>query len=341
MGGPLRVAVAGAGVLGSVHARVLAKMDGVALAGICDTDAERARALAKSWKTRVLASLDEIPVAADACVVAVPTSAHVGVAERLLAAGVACLVEKPLAPTPEEGRRIVAAARRSGAPLMVGHVERFNPAVIALRAQNLRPRFIEAQRVSPFAFRSTDIGVVMDLMIHDLDLILHLVDAPLEDVHAVGVAVVGEHEDLANARLLFADGAVANVTASRVALKTERKLRLFARDCYVTLDFKEKSGRIVRPAPRLREALASGALAEGRLNPLEVMLKKLVTTSTLDVRPDLEPLAEEDREFVAAIRERRDPLVTGEDAVRALDAAARVVASLRRNLARAGAPGPQ
>jgi predicted dehydrogenase len=175
----------------------------------------------------------------------------------------------------------------------------------------------------------------MDLMIHDIDLVLHLVQAPVESVHAVGVSVVGDHEDLANARLVFKNGAVANVTASRMALKTERKLRLFARDCYVTLDFKEKSGRIVRPSPRLRSELTKGTFAEGRLNPLEVMLKKLVTTETLKVRAELEPLAEEDQEFLAAVRDRRDPLITGEHGLVAIETAESVVRSLRENLARA------
>jgi predicted dehydrogenase len=175
----------------------------------------------------------------------------------------------------------------------------------------------------------------MDMMIHDIDLILHLVQAPVESVHAVGVSVIGDHEDLANARLVFRNGAVANVTASRVALKTERKLRLFAPDCYVTLDFKEKTGRIVRPAPHLKEALTKGTFSEGRLNPLEVMLKKLVTTESLKVRGELEPLVEEDREFLSAVRDRRDPLITGEHGLRAIEAAEAVVQSLRENLARA------
>jgi len=266
-------------------------------------------------------------------VVAVPTSLHFEVTKPLLEAGVACLVEKPLAATPEEGRALVEIARERGVVLMVGHVERFNPVVIALMERGLEPRFLEAHRVSPFSFRSADVGVVLDMMIHDIDLILHLVRSPLEDVHAVGVGVLGEHEDMANARLLFESGAVANVTASRVALKTERKLRLFASETYATLDFQKKSGRIVRLAEHVRDRLAEGSLTLDGLSPLEATMKRLVRTEKLVVDTRKEPLALEDAEFLAAVSEGRDPVVTGEHGVRAMETAERVVGSIHRNLA--------
>lgn len=336
----LKAAVAGVGALGSIHARILARSQEAELVGVYDTDPVQAAKVAKEWKTAVLPSLDAIAERASACVVAVPTVMHEAVAVPLLLRGVSCLVEKPLAMTSASGMAIVEAAERGGAVLMVGHVERFNPAVQALLEKRIRPRFIESQRVSPFAFRSTDVGVVMDVMIHDIDLVLHLVPSEVRSVHAVGVSVVTAHEDLANARVLFADGTVANFTASRLAQKTERKLRCFSEECYVSLDFKEKSGRILTPAPGFRNALDRATMEQGRLSPLEVMLKRLVRSESLRVRPDLEPLAEEDHEFLSAVRERRAPLVTGLHGVRALRVAESVLASLRENAAVRGGAEP-
>lgn len=332
----IRVGVAGTGALGSLHARVLSELPEAELVGVFDSDPARAQEIAKARKVKVFPSLEAMAREIQACVVATPTRHHVEVGSFLLEQGVACLIEKPLASSVEEGRQLVdlAAARRL--PLMVGHVERFNPAVQAL-LQNVRnPRFLQAQRVSPFSFRSSDVGVVLDMMIHDLDLVLHLVDSPLAAVHAVGVAVVGDHEDIADARLMFENGAVANVTASRVALKTERKLRLFAKDTYVTLDFKEKSGRIIRPAPKIREAIAEGRLDLGKLSPLDIMLKRMVKSETLQVTSGEEPLRGENREFLAAVREHREPLVSGRHGLLAMEVAERVVASIRENLAKSG-----
>jgi predicted dehydrogenase len=302
---------------------------------VCDRDADRAAEVAAAHDARVCAGLDEFAAAVDAAVVAVPTSAHFEVAAELLARGVHCLVEKPLARTPEEGRLLTERARERGVCLMVGHVERFNPAVVALLRHHLAPRFVEAQRVSPFAFRSTDIGVVLDMMIHDIDLILHLVASPVKAVHAVGVGVIGAHEDLANVRLIFDNGAVANATASRLALKKERTLRLFAPECYASLDLMARRGRLLRPGPGLREGVATGGIDLGSMNPLEAMTRQLVEIEEL-VGDDAEPLALEDREFIAAIGEGRDPAVTGEHGVLAMETAEMVVRSIRENLAAEG-----
>jgi predicted dehydrogenase len=329
---PVRVALVGAGALGCVHARVLSEIPGAELVGVHDLDAARAADAARRARTRVLADLDAVAEAAEAAVVATPTRHHAAVATRLLERGVHCLVEKPLCSTVEEGRALVELAHRQGRILMVGHVERFNPAVRALLERDLRPRFFEAHRVSPYSFRSGDVSVVLDLMIHDIDIILHLVRSPLQSVHAVGVAVLGTTEDLASARLVFANGAVANVTASRMALKTERKLRLFAPDTYVTLDFKEKKGRILRPAPRIREELQAGRLLLAQLSPLEIMVKRLVREEVLRVDEGVEPLRSEDEEFVASVREGRAPAVPGEHGVLAMETAERVLRSIRENL---------
>jgi len=333
---PIRCAVVGAGALGSIHARVLAKLPGAELVGIHDVDGGRAREAAKKWKVAALPSLDDVAERAEAVIVAVPTTSHLEVARPLLEAGRHCLVEKPLAVDPVEARTLVEVARENDVRLMVGHVERFNPAVVAVLEHDLEPRFLEAHRVSPFPFRSSDVGVVLDMMIHDIDLILHLVRSPVKAVHAVGVGVLGTTEDMANVRLVFENGAVANVTASRLALKTERKLRFFAEDTYVTLNFHKKSGRLIRLAPGVRDDIASGALRLEGMSPLEATVKRLVKTQSLKVRAKDEPLRLEDEEFLAAIREGRDPAVTGEHGVLAMETAAKVVASIAETREAAG-----
>jgi predicted dehydrogenase len=334
-GAPIDVAVVGAGHLGKIHARILSEIPGVRLAAVVDTDLVAARATAAERKSVAYADMESLPASIRAAVVATPTLAHHAVASALLARGIACLVEKPLAATVAEGRDLVLKARAAGVPLMVGHVERFNPAVVALRERNIRPRFVESHRVSPFSFRSADIGVVLDMMIHDLDIIMHLVGSPVSSVEAVGVGVLGDAEDLANARIRFENGAVATLTASRLALKTERKMRMFARDCYVALDFFKKTGQIIRPTKHLRAKLESAKSSLGALTPLQVMLQKLLDVETLKIA-EFEPLKREDEEFIAAVRAGRDPEVTGEHGVRALEVADQIARSIREHLLRAG-----
>lgn len=333
MNARLGVAVVGTGRLGAIHARVLSEMPGVELVGVVDADPAAARKVATERGCRAFTSTDELPRSVRAAVVAVPTTLHAEVACPLLERGIACLVEKPLASTPAEGARLVDASRRSGSILMVGHVERFNPVITAVRELGLKPRFLDATRVSPFPFRSMDVGVVLDVMIHDLDIVLHLVGSEVQSVDAVGVNITGDHEDLASVRLVFADGAVANLTASRLAIKTERKLRLFAPDFYASLDLAGKKGRIVRPAPdirtRIREFSPSG------YSHLDAWrLSNAVSEEAVAVR-EVEPLRAENEEFVAAVLERRPPLVTGEHGLAAMEVASRVVASIAERLAAA------
>ncbi|HYC78113.1 MAG TPA: Gfo/Idh/MocA family oxidoreductase [Planctomycetota bacterium] len=325
---PLAVAVVGAGHLGRIHARILSELPGVRLAAVVDADPERARAVAKERRCPALIDASQLPADVRAAVVATPTRTHHAVAGPLLDRGVACLVEKPITATVAEARDLVDRAARSGATLMAGHVERFNPAVIALMERGLRPRFFEAHRVSPFSFRSVDVGVVLDMMIHDLDIVLHLARSPLRRVDAVGVAVTGEHEDLANARLEFENGAVANLTASRLALKTERKLRMFAPGCYATIDFFKRESQIIRPGADLKRALADGKAALGAVTPLQLMTRDLLRIEKPPVKEE-ESLKREDAEFLAAVRERRAPAVTGADGLAAVEAADRITASLR------------
>ena len=335
MSDPIRVAIVGAGHLGSIHARVMSECEGAKLVAIVDVDADRAATVAGEFGVESLDSITGLAEKVDAAVVATPTASHHEVASDLLERGLHVLVEKPITTTVDQARALVDTARRSDRVLMVGHSERFNPVIRALGKQGLQPRFIDSQRVSPFSFRSADIGVVYDMMIHDIDIILHLIRSPVEAVHAVGIPVIGDNEDLANARLVFDNGAVANATASRVALKTERVMRIFSSDCYVTLDFQKKSGRVIRKGRALLDGSFDfeAELAKGMANPLAFMKKDLVRIEELEI-DDVEPLRAEDEAFLTAIRDGTPPPVSGEHGLAALETAQRIVGSLQDSLAK-------
>src|SRR5215210_7156635 len=222
------VGVIGCGRMGRLHARVYSQMSGTKLVGVYEAVAKSAEAAAGEYGGRVFSTLEELAKEVQAVSIAVPTEHHAAAAEPFLRRGVACLIEKPLARNSVEAGGIVELARKHGALLQVGHIERFNPAEVALAKMKLRPKYVEAVRVSPLPFRSLDVGVVLDVMIHDIDIVLSLVGSPVARVEAVGTSVIGGVEDVCNARLVFEDRCVANITASRLALKMERKLRVFA-----------------------------------------------------------------------------------------------------------------
>lgn len=329
------VAVVGAGHLGRIHARVLSELDLAELVAVVDVDPEKARAVAEPLGAAHASSLAELPDRVRAVVVATPTSTHHAVARELLLGDRHVMVEKPITRTVEEARDLVDLADSRGHTLMVGHSERFNPVVTALDGIPFAPRYVESQRVSPFSFRSADVGVVLDMMIHDIDIILHLVQSPVVDVQAMAVPVIGVHEDIANARLTFANGAVANATASRVALKTERTIRAFSSEAYVALDYHKKSGRVIRRGPGLRlppDALKQ-AFAAAAANPLAFMQKDLVEIHELPIA-DVEPLKAENQAFLTAIASGAEPPVTGRHGLLALETAKRIVAAAEASLAR-------
>ncbi len=333
MSDSLRFAVIGAGHLGSIHARILHENPRVQLKAICDIDLARSQEVASLYGALACHDLDGLPDI-DGAIIATPTSHHCAVASKLISMGIHVLIEKPIASTVGEAKTLCELARSHDVRLMVGHSERFNPVILALKSYDLEPRFIDSQRVSPFSFRSADIGVVLDMMIHDIDIILHLTGSPVKAVHAVGVPVIGVNEDLANARLVFENGAIANATASRVALKTERLIRMFSREMYVTLDFSKKVGRIIRRGKALEEGgldLTSPELAR-ITNPLEFMQKDLVRIEQLVIK-DVEPLAAEDEAFIDSIVTGSDPVVTGEDGLRALETARLIIDSASQSLA--------
>ncbi len=306
----LRAAVVGVGHLGRFHAEKYAALPDAVLVGVVDRDAARAREVAAALGVRVFADHRALAGQVDCVSVAVPTRDHATVARDLLAAGIDVLVEKPLASTVAEAEALVAAAEERGRILQVGHLERFNPALRAARDVVTRPRFLECHRLATFVDRGTDVDVIRDLMIHDLDVIQSFVPAEVVAVESVGVPILTASIDIANARLRFADGCIANVTASRVSLKRERKLRIFQPDAYVAIDYDQRTVRICRRIP----PRAPGELAE-------------ITVTEHDVGEG-DPLRDEVQAFLRAVATRAAPLVGGREALRALQLAERIAASL-------------
>jgi len=333
----LRVGVVGVGRMGRHHARQYASMSDVHLVGIVDADGARARSVASEFQTRAFPDEASL-IAADveAVTVAVPTRDHRRVAEPLLRAGVACLIEKPLAPDVAEAHQLADLADATGTILQVGHIERYNPAVRALAAHaDLVPRFIEVHRVSPMTFRSVDVGVVLDMMIHDLDVVLMLTGGEPSRVQASAVAVLGAAEDVCNARLEFPGGCVANITASRLALKTERKIRIVAEDAYASIDFAKKTGLMIRRTANEEQlAHVRRELAAGRdLSDLDYT--DLVNIEPLEV-DDADQLQMQLRDFVRVVREGGRPVVDVHAGFAAVRTAERIVAAAREHAASIG-----
>jgi len=296
--GGLRVAVIGVGHLGRHHARLLGAMEGVRLTAVVDTVAERAAAAAETSGARAMTDARELLGDVDAVTVAVPTERHKDVAMPFLEQGIAVLVEKPIARSIAEADALIEAARTSGATLAVGHTERYNPAVSTVLPLIAKPRFIEVHRLGAFPDRSLDIDVVFDLMIHDLDVILSIVKAEVIGIEAVGVPVLTSRYDIANARLRFADGCIANLTASRISRDRVRKIRIFQSDAYISIDYAAQEVEGYRLVRRDGE-------------------RPDIQGGQLPITRD-EPLRRELADFVAAVRDRRPPLVTADAGRRAL-----------------------
>jgi predicted dehydrogenase len=292
----IRAGVAGAGAMGRNHARVYSMIPGAKLCAVYDADPGRAKAVADEFGTVPVTSLEELAELAEAVSVAVPTVAHREVGCRLMDLGCHVLMEKPIAPSVEDAGALVDASKRNSRILQVGHIERFNPVLRQLEERLTRPKFIEAHRLSPFPNRSIDIGVVLDLMIHDLEIILHLVRSPVTSIDAVGVPVLTPAEDIANARLRFENGCVANVTASRISPEKMRKIRVFQSDCYLSLDYQEQAGQI-----HWRDGMS-------------------IQRAEVEVAKD-EPLKLELAAFIASVAHGHDPAVTGQQGTAALELA--------------------
>jgi predicted dehydrogenase len=326
---PLKVAVVGVGHMGRNHARIYAELDGCELVGVVDKDLDRARQVAGQHGGQAVSRFADLASSVDAASVAVPTVYHAEVAIPLLERGIAVLVEKPLAPDAVSARQLVEAARKHGCLLQVGHSERFNPVVQAMLRMQVAPRFIETHRISPFTFRSADIGVVFDMMIHDIDIVLHLVRQRECTIDAVGVAVLGPYEDVANARIRFADQAVANLTASRLALKTERKIRVFCPSAYLSMDYQKKSGVAIK----LADNLDLIRMAKERNFEDLSQMQALDFGSMLKVEPlavdDVEPLRAEIGSFLESVRTGHGGGVSAEEGYAAVELAERITTAVR------------
>jgi predicted dehydrogenase len=334
MASTVRVAVLGVGSLGQNHARLyaeLAKAGQVDFTGIFDTHADTARKVAAKYNARSFDSIAEAAKNADALNIVTPTSTHFELAKQLLAQGKHVLVEKPMTDDTAEAAELIQIAQQKNCVLQVGHVERFNPVFKYLEAAAPEPRFIECHRLSPYPARSTDIGVVLDLMIHDLDVVLAFVKSPVMSVDAVGIPVLSKSEDIANARLRFANGCVANLTASRVSPERMRKIRVFSggttTPSYVSLDYRAQEGFIYRIAredekdtPLLKKVLAA-KLGVGKDSTIvSEFAGKRVVREPVPIAKD-EPLKLELQHFVNCVREKQTPMVSGESAKLALDLA--------------------
>ena len=324
----IRVAVLGVGSLGKEHARIyadLAKTGLVEFAGIFDTNAETARKIAAKHNARIFNSVAEAAAAADALNIVTPTTTHFELAKLLLQQGKHILVEKPMTDNTAQAAELVQLAQQKNCVLQVGHVERFNPVFKYLETVATEPRFIETHRLSPYPARSTDVGVVLDLMIHDLDVVLAFVKSPVTSVDAVGIPVLSKSEDIANARLRFANGCVANLTVSRVSPERMRKIRVFSggtTPSYISLDYRAQEGFIYRLAryDEAESSLLKKFLASKESTIVSEFAGKRIVREPVPIAKD-EPLKLELQSFVNCVREKQTPVVSGESAKRALDLA--------------------
>ena len=315
-----RFGVAGAGSLGFHHVRILGELPGASMSGFYDASADRSAEVSGKLGATAFRSLDDLLGEVDALVIATPTTTHAATAEAALARGVHVFIEKPIAATLEEADRVIAAASRSGALVQVGHVERFNSALVGARPYLDEPLFIESHRLAPFTERGTDVAVVRDLMIHDVDLVASLVGRPIEDFQATGIPVLTPSVDIANARLRFVGGAVANLTASRVSAERMRKLRIFQRSGYLSLNLADGTGEFLRlrrglPALGDKEAAALLAGVAGGGRPMD--LWSIVERIPITAQPG-EPLRRELESFRDAVVNGGPPVVTAEEGRAAL-----------------------
>lgn len=340
-----RVAVLGTGSLGKEHVRIYAELAAQGrcdFAGLYDVAAETAQKLAAKHKVRAFGSVNELLAATDALSVVTPTTTHFGLAKTALEQRRHVLLEKPMTNNSQEAMQLVQLARDNDCVLQVGHIERFNPVFNYMESVATQPRFIEAHRLSPYPGRSTDVGVVLDLMIHDLDVVLAFVKSPVVSVDAVGIPVLSASEDIANARLRFANGCVANLTASRISPERMRKIRVFsggACNSYISLDYRAQEGFIYRIA---RDGEEESSLLKKLLHAHDSTIvsqfagRKIVREPVPIVKD--EPLKLELQHFVSCVQAHGTPLVSGESARRALDLALQITEQVRATIAREGLP---
>ncbi len=321
----LKVGVIGVGHLGSLHAKMYAQIESCDLKGVYDIQSDRAASAAAEYKTTAFADTDALLDAVDAVSIVAVTQQHFDVAQRALRRGKHVFIEKPISETIQQARDLVAMGRAANLKIQVGHIERFNPAVLAVEPYHIRPLFIESHRLAQFNPRGSDVAVVLDLMIHDIDLILSLVKSPVERIDANGVAVVSESIDIANARIQFQSGCVANVTASRVSQNKMRKMRLFQQDAYIGIDFAQGLAEVFRlvdeNAADISPTLMLGKIEQGSR-------KRVIVYEQPEVQ-EVNALKVELASFITSIQEDHDPPVTGEDGLQALEVAQEILAIIQ------------
>ncbi len=322
----LNLGIIGVGHLGSIHARLAAQSESINLVGVFDLNRSQADHVGSNCGTRVFKEMDELLGQCQAVCIVVPTNEHYSVALQALDSDCHIFLEKPIAATVDEARSIVHMARQKGKKVQVGHIERFNPALLAIEGHPLQPMFIEAHRLTPFNPRGCDVSVVLDLMIHDLDLVLHLVQSRVTHLDACGVSVVTENEDIANVRLQFATGCVANLTCSRIAFKPMRRMRLFQKNQYLALDFLEKKAEIFKlHTPGVEQDPGDQLISQIGTSEHS---KNIVCQKPSS--PEVNSLQLELEEFARAIAEDRDPAVTGEQGIAALETAMNILEQMVR-----------
>ncbi|MEX2190123.1 MAG: Gfo/Idh/MocA family oxidoreductase [Bacteroidota bacterium] len=326
----LTVAVIGAGHLGSLHAKMLSQIEDAELVGIYDLDESKASALAAELKTTTFRNVGEAVNAASAVSIATTTRTHFEIGSQVVEAGRHVFIEKPMTETIEQARKLVKLAESKKVKVQVGHIERFNPAILALEQYQLQPLFIESHRLAQFNPRGADVDVVLDLMIHDIDLILSLVKSRVTRIDANGVAVVSDSADIANARLQFENGCVANVTASRISQNKMRKMRLFQKDAYISIDFAQGLAEVFRLVdendPNTRSTMLLGKIEQGTR-------KRAIVYEQPEVR-EVNALKHELQLFVRSIRDNVEPPVTGSDGLQALEVAAEIMKTIESQTVR-------
>ena len=303
----VRIGVIGVGHLGSFHAKVYSKLDNIRLVGVCDCDVERALEIGKKYRTSSFVDYEELFDKVDAVSIAVPTSLHYNVAKEFLSHNIHVLIEKPITKTLSEADELIEIAREKKLILQVGHIERFNPAVLAIEPYLKKPKFVECQRLGPYHKRVEDVGVVLDLMIHDIDIVLGLLERDVASIEAVGLSTISPHEDVANVRLTFEDGTIADITASRVTKDVVRKMRIFQEESYLSLDYVTQEAMVFRKT-------------EDRLIKEKIKIKKKG------------PLKKELKSFIDCVRTGKRPVVSGMEGRRALHVALEIVKRIKSTL---------
>jgi len=322
----IRTAVVGAGKMGGIHAKTYNQMEDCELVAIVDVDENRAGKLGEKYGCPVYSECEQIIDKVDAVTIATPTVHHLNCAKPFLKRRIPVLIEKPLAASVREGRKIVSMAKRYDTVVAVGHSERCNPVVQALKRLDIEPKFIEAQRVSPYPFRSSDVGVVFDVMIHDIDIVLSLAASKIKRIDAVGVGVIEGGEDICNTRLSFENGCIANMTASRLALRTERKLRVFSRQAYLSVDYFKKTGIIIKADPNTNVVKWIQERREADdFDLTKVNWPDLLHIEELEIN-DKQPVRLQQEAFLRAVRDRaHTPEVSAEEGLAALKCAQKIV----------------